>query len=153
MHGNFFALHISKGRRGRRPLQNPHCTWKCVGDGALDIPFSHSLLCRRDGGNRLQIIYFCALYFVHWLLYDGYRNKDREGEKMRETIIKSIGCGYAISIALLCLHLYRMYRNPEKYDQIPGYERYKHSKFFWPATIPYERFDFAHHSASRSVAD
>ena len=64
---------------------------------------------------------------------------------MRETIIKSIGCGYAISIALLCLHLYRMYRNPEKYDQIPGWERYKHSKFFWPATIPYERFDFAHH--------
>ena len=55
MHGNVFALHISKGRRGRRPLRNPHCTWKCVGDGALDIPPENAIRVFLENGSWFAI--------------------------------------------------------------------------------------------------
>ena len=61
---------------------------------------------------------------------------------MRTNLIFCIIFGYVLLLLLLCIQLHLIYKNPERYNQIPGYERYRRSRYFWPHTISYERFEF-----------
>lgn len=63
---------------------------------------------------------------------------------MREKIISYVFMGYTLIEILLCVQFYKICKNPTKYDYIHGYKKYKNSKYFWPASIPYERYEFPH---------
>ena len=61
---------------------------------------------------------------------------------MRDWIIWLTAVFYCICAILLCVQLVRIHRNPEKFDEIPGFERYKRSRWFWPKGAPYYKGHF-----------